>query len=332
MFADKGLYIIAEVSANHGGEYGNAARLIREAKHAGADCVKFQLYSPDTMVCDSDHPLLQINDGPWKGQSLHDLYAKAMTPWEWMDPLREACQKEGIDFLCTAYEKKSFDYLMDLNIDDMVKVSSFELTHIPLLRQIANSKVPAIISTGMSTQEEVLSAIVPFLRNAVPFALLVCVSQYPAYDIPLNDLVWYKKLTPYIGLSDHTMTSTSAIAAVAMGATIIEKHIKLTDVETVDSFYSMSPDQFVELVNECRSTYRMIGSLPRNESTKYRRSIWVTKHIRKGETITENNTAILRPEGGIPPASWDVVYGRKVAMDILAGTPLHWNQVEGYNG
>lgn len=330
-------YIIAEMSANHAGDLGRALEIIHAAKESGADCIKIQTYTADTMTIDSDKEYFQITAGTWKGENLYKLYQKAATPWEWHSRLKEEAEKVGIDFLSTPFDKTSVDFLEELGVD-FYKIASFEIVDIPLLKYVAAKKKPIIMSTGMASLGEIEEAVnVIRGQGNNDICLLKCSSAYPAIPEQMNiRTVKHLKETfnVPVGLSDHSMGSVSAIVAVAMGASIIEKHFCLSrKIKNPDSTFSMEPAEFKQMVEEVRAAEKAIGtinySIMENESVSlsHRRSIFVVKDIKKGERFTEENIRIIRPAHGLEPKYFEEVLNRTAAHDIEKGTPLKWTMI-----
>lgn len=334
---DQPCYIIAEMSANHGGDKNRAKEIIHAAKEAGADCIKIQTYTPDTMTIDSDKEYFEIKKGTWKGENLYKLYGKAYTPWEWQAELKEEAEKIGLDFFSTPYEETSVDFLEELGVE-LYKVASFEVTHIPFLKYLASKGKPIIMSTGMATLGEIEEAVQAIRSEGnEELALLQCSSAYPAVSEDMN-LKTIKNLEETFGvpagLSDHSLGSIAAVTAVAMGAKIIEKHFCLSrDIKTPDSSFSMEPAEFREMVDDIRAAERAIGKvyygLSEKEKTSriFRRSIFAVKNIKKGEKLTEDKIRVIRPGHGLEPKYWQEVLGRKAAEDIEKGTPLDWTLI-----
>jgi pseudaminic acid synthase len=331
-------YIIAEMSANHAGDFNRAKEIIHSAKESGADCIKIQTYTADTMTIDSDKEYFQIKQGTWKGENLYNLYKKAYTPWEWQAQLKEEAEKIDLDFLSTPYDKTAVDFLERLGVD-FYKIASFEITDIPLIKYIASKNKPIIMSTGMASLEEIEEAVNAIKsQNNNNLCLLKCSSAYPAIPNDMN-LKTMKHLEEtfdvVVGLSDHSLGSVSAITAVAMGAKVIEKHFCISrKIENPDSSFSMEPDEFKKMVEDIRVVERAIGKISYDISEKekinknFRRSIFVVKDIKKGEIFTENNIRVIRPAYGLLPKYYEEILGKKAIKDIERGTPLEWNMID----
>lgn len=319
-------YFIAEVSCNHGGRLDIALDLIRKAADAGADCVKFQCYEPRNLTLDVDKPPFRIIDGPWGGQSLWELYARARTPYEWIPDLMFECRSAGVDFLCTAYDAESFDYLQSCGVS-MVKVSSFDMNDTVLMRRIADSGIPAIISTGMAFRFEVERTAQIFCEHGTPFALLLCKSKYPAViaDFPFRDLRVLSRLSMTVGISDHTLNNDTALLGYALGARIFEKHIRHPHAgDTDDAFFSLWPQDFHDLVSTIKMAQAAISRSdldgPRDKTyTQYRKSIWVSRDIEPGTVLDDTNIRVCRPEGGLPPSAYVHVIGKTVNRSMAKG-------------
>ncbi len=331
-------YIIAEMSANHAGSIDRAKEIIYAAKDAGADCIKIQTYTPDTLTIDCDNKYFHIDNGTWEGENLYQLYGKAYTPWEWQAELKKVAEDIGLDFLSTPFDKTSVDFLEELGVE-FYKIASFELVDIPLIKYIASKGKPIIMSTGMGTIEDISDAV-----NAIKeqgndkICLLRCASAYPAISdsMNLNTMVDMKdKFTVPVGLSDHSMGTIGAVTAVAMGASVIEKHFCISrEIENPDSSFSMEPHEFKQMVEEIRTVEKAKGIInygPTKEeegSTVFRRSIFVVRDIKKGEKFTEDNIRIIRPGYGIKPKFFDAVLGQVALCDIKYGTPLRFDMIE----
>lgn len=331
-------YIIAEMSANHAGSLERAIEIIHAAKNSGADCVKIQTYTPDTMTIDSDKEYFKINEGTWKGENLYKLYQKAYTPWEWQKRLKEETEKVGLDFLSTPFDKSSVDFLEDLGVN-FYKIASFELTDLPLIKYIAAKGKPVILSTGMGTIDEIEES-VKAIRNAGndKLCLLKCSSSYPAALEDMNLLtIQHLKETfgVLVGLSDHTLGSVGAVTAVALGAKVIEKHFCISrEIDNPDSSFSMEPHEFEQMVKNIRISEIAIGKVSYESSVGektnriFRRSIFVVKDIKEGDLFTEENIRVIRPAYGLEPKYYGDILGKSPAREIERGTPLAWNMVK----
>jgi len=335
----KGCFVAAEISANHGRSIDRAVKMIKEAKKCGADAVKFQTYTPDTLTIDSDNKYFRIKHPEWGGQTLYELYKKAYTPWEWFKDLKKAADREGILFFSTAFDRSSVDLLEKLGVF-CHKIASFEAVDLPLIEYASRTKKPVIISTGMATREEIAEAVSAARRGgAREIVLLKCVSSYPADPGEMNlrtipDMA--KTFRCPVGLSDHTLGTGVSVAAVAMGAVMVEKHFTLSRRhKTPDAFFSMEPREFRGLVDDIRSTERALGGVhygltkKQKESLVFRRSLFAVKDIKKGERFTWENVRSIRPANGLKPGYLKEVLGKKAMKNIKKGTPLRWYLVEG---
>lgn len=335
---DHPCYIIAEMSANHAGSIDKAIEIIHVAKESGADCIKIQTYTPDTMTINSEKKYFQIKDGTWEGENLYRLYKKAYTPWAWQKKLKEEAESIGIDFLSTPFDKTAVDFLEELGIE-FYKIASFEITDIPLIRYVALQGKPIIMSTGMATLGEIEEAVKTIRQTGNNrICLLKCSSAYPAVTEDMN-LKTIKHMEETfgvpVGLSDHSLGSVSSVTAVAMRAKIIEKHFCLSrDIESPDACFSMEPQEFKQMVEDIRATEKAMGrvsydvSKTEESSRIFRRSIFVTEDIKKGEYFTEKNIRVIRPGYGLEPKYYESVLDQKATKDIERGTPLEWNMVD----
>lgn len=336
---DHAPFVIAEMSGNHNQSLDRAFAIIDAAAAAGAHALKIQTYTPDTMTLNLSENEFFISDpnSLWKGKSLYELYGEAMTPWEWHQPIKERCEKHGMLFFSTPFDSTAVDYLEKLNVD-FYKIASFENTDIPLIKRVAKTGKPLIISTGMASVTE-LAEMVEAARSAGcnDLILLKCTSAYPATpkDANLNMIPNLRDLFDIqVGLSDHTMGLGVAIASVALGATVIEKHFTLDRLEGgVDSAFSMEPAEFKLLVEESRKAWESLGKVcyERGENEKksliFRRSLYIAEDIKAGDILTEKNLRAIRPGLGLPPKYYEQVLGKKVKMDIKKGTALNWSLI-----
>lgn len=334
---EKPVYIIAEMSANHAGSFKRAIDIIHAAKKSGADCIKIQTYTPSTMTIDSDKDYFKIKTGTWKGENLYDLYGRACTPWEWQDKLKKEAEKIGLDFLSTPFDKTSVDFLEDLDLE-FYKIASFELTDISLIEYVASKGKPIIMSTGMGTLGEIEEAVNAVRsQNNNKLCLLKCSSAYPAIPEDMNLATMANLAETFdviVGLSDHSLGSVAAIAAVSMGAKVIEKHLCISrEIDSPDSSFSMEPSEFKKMVGDIRQAETAIGTVSyelsekEEESRLLRRSIFTTKDIKCGEVFTEKNIRIVRPADGIDPKHYEYILGKKATDDIEEGEPLKWKSI-----
>lgn len=332
-------YIIAEMSGNHAGSLERAKEMIRVAKEIGADCVKIQTYTADTITINCHNEYFQIEKGTWNGENLYSLYTKAYTPWEWQEELRDEAKKQGIDFLSTPFDPTSVDFLENLGMA-FYKVASFELVDLPLLEHIASKQKPIIMSTGMGTEEEIQEAIdTIYATGNTQLAIMKCSSAYPAKveEMNLSTIVDMKQRFGGIpvGLSDHSMGYFSAATAVAMGANIIEKHFCISrSIENPDASFSMEPQEFREMVEEVRKVEKAKGVVTYGVTSQeesnacFRRSLFAVKDIKAGEPFTAENVRSIRPAYGLKPKYYKEVLTKKAKQDILFGTPLSFDMME----
>lgn len=330
-------YIIAEMSANHAGNIENAKEIIHAAKECGADCIKVQTYTPDTITINCDNEYFSIDKGTWAGENLYSLYGKAYMPWEWQPELKKEADNIGLDFFSTAFDKTSVDFLESMGIE-FYKIASFELVDIPLIEYVASKGKPLILSTGMGSFTEISEAV-----NAVrskdnnSLALLKCSSSYPAIFEDMNlktikDLEESFRLP--VGLSDHSLGSISSITAVAMGACIIEKHFCLSrEIKNPDALFSMEPNEFREMVENIRIVEKLKGDIKYevSESEKsnviFRRSIFAVKDINKNESLTDDNIRCIRPGYGLEPKYYHEIIGKRASKFIKRGTPINFDLI-----
>ncbi|WFS61217.1 pseudaminic acid synthase [Pseudodesulfovibrio thermohalotolerans] len=330
-------YIIAEMSANHGHDFDQALRIIEAAHKAGADAVKLQTYTPDTMTIDCDNEWFRIHGTIWEGKNLHSLYGEAFTPWEWQPKLKEYAESLGMDCFSSPFDFTSVDFLEEMGVV-AYKVASFEIVDIPLLEKIASTGKPVIVSTGMASLSEIDEAVRTLRANgATDIALLKCTSAYPASPEEAN-----LRTIPHLaksfglpaGLSDHTMGNGVAIAGVALGACIVEKHFTIDRSQGgPDSAFSMEPDEFASMVADIRMAEKALGEVSyeitrkQKDSKVFRRSLFVVEDIKAGEELTERNVRSIRPGYGLHTRYLKVVLGKKAVVDIPRGTPLGWDKI-----
>lgn len=330
-------YIIAEMSANHNQNFDKAVKIIEAAKDAGADAVKLQTYTPDTLTIDCENEYFRIKGTIWEGKVLHDLYREAQTPWEWQPKLKEIANKLGLDLFSSAFDSTSIEFLEHMGVP-AYKVASFELVDLPLLSKIAKTNKPIIMSTGMATLSEIDEAVRTFKEaGGNEFALLKCTSAYPAPVEEMN-----LRTIPHLaetfgvpsGLSDHTVGSAVPLAAVTLGASIVEKHLTLSRRESgPDSDFSMEPHEFKRMVENIREVERAVGEVryevTENEtkSRVFRRSLFAVKDIQAGEKFTEENIRSIRPGHGLHTRYLKEVLGSRAIKDIKRGTPLSWDLI-----
>jgi N-acetylneuraminate synthase (EC 2.5.1.56) len=335
---DTRVYIIAELSANHNQNFEQAVALVRAAKEVGADAVKLQTYTPDTLTVPSDKEYFRIGGGTlWDGRTLYDLYSEAYMPWEWQPKLKEIADEIGIGLFSTAFDPTAVDFLEQMGVP-VHKVASFEIVDIPLIEKMARTGKPLIISTGMATLGEVEEAVQAARRaGATQVALLKCTSAYPAPPEEMN-----LRTIPHlaeafgvpVGLSDHTLGIAVPVAAAALGACIVEKHFTLSrDIPGPDSAFSLEPHEFKAMVDAIRTVEKALGEVHYGvgereaQSRVFRRSLFVVKDMKTGEVFTDENVRSIRPGYGLPPKYLPEILGRRAVRDIEKGTPLSWNLV-----
>lgn len=331
-------YIIAEMSANHAGDINRAIEIIHVAKESGADCIKLQTYTPDTLTINCSNEYFQIKKGTWQGENLYELYQKAYTPWEWQGRLKEEAHKVGIDFLSTPFDRTAVDFLESLGVD-FYKIASFELVDIPLIKYVASKGKPIIMSTGMGSLGEIEEAVNTVQSQGNEnLCLLKCSSAYPAVPEDMNiKTIQNLKETFGVptGLSDHSLGSIGAVTAVAMGANVIEKHFCISrTIENPDASFSMEPQEFKAMVEDIRTAEKAMGKVSYQLSDRekgsivFRKSIFVVKDLRKGEVLTEDNIRVIRPGYGLSPKYYDEILGKKAITDVEEGTPLKWSIID----
>jgi N-acetylneuraminate synthase len=325
------------MSGNHNQSLARAIEIVEAAARSGAHALKIQTYTPDTMTIDLDEREFHISnpDSPWAGSSLYRLYEEAHTPWEWHKPILDRARELGMVAFSTPFDDTAVDFLETLDVP-CYKIASFENTHVPLVRRVAATGKPVIISTGMATVAE-LDETVRAAREAGcrDLILLKCTSTYPAKPANTNILTIPHLRELFgceVGLSDHTMGVGVAVASVALGATVIEKHFTLRRQDGgVDSAFSMEPPEMAQLVLETERAWQALGSVTygpteaERDSTQFRRSLYVTENLRAGETLSERNVRAVRPGRGLPPKYLEALIGRKVNRDVSRGTPVTWD-------
>lgn len=326
------VYIIAEMSANHGGKIENAFRIIEEAAKAGADCVKIQTYTADTLTINcTDDPYI-IKGGLWDGYNFYQLYREAYTPWEWQSDLKKKCEEVGVDFLSTPFDPTAVDFLEELGVE-FYKIASFELVDIPLIEYVASKGKPIVMSCGMGSIEEIEEALDACKRqNNENVVLLKCCSQYPAQYEDMNVSVipdMKERFKKPVGLSDHSFGSLAPVVAVSMGAQIIEKHVCLNkEIESADAGFSMTMEEFAEMVKDVRNA-AIIKGRPTYELTEHeknglggRRSLVAVKDIKEGEIFTKENVRSIRPAIGIKPKYYNHLLGKEAKKAYQFGEPI----------
>ena len=336
---DSSVYIIAEMSASHAGSLHYALELVHMAKECGADCIKTQTYTADTLTLNCRNKDFLIKGGLWDGYCYHDLYEKAMTPWEWQGKIMEEAKKVGIDFFSTPFDQTAVDFLEEIGVE-FYKIAAFEMVDIPLIRYVASKRKPIIMSTGMATVEEIKEAVsTVYAERNEQLALLKCSSLYPAKleDMNLITISDLKQRFGVItGLSDHTFGSVSAVLSVALGAKIIEKHICLDRniPNNPDAGFSMEPEEFKQMVADIRNAETAIGTQPYTyaqteiDSRNSRRSLYISLDMKKGDIFTPDNIRSVRPGFGLHTRYYEQILGKHIMQDAKMGTPLSWEMVD----
>jgi pseudaminic acid synthase len=332
------VYIVAELSANHNQSFDQAIRLVECAKVAGADAIKLQTYTPDSITLQSDREWFRINGGTlWDGQTLHGLYAQAHTPWEWQPKLKEIAHELKLDFFSSAFDATAVDFLETLNVPAH-KLASFELVDLPLIEKMARTGKPLIMSTGMATKDEIEEALNAARQaGAHEIALLKCTSAYPSPSEGMNLRTipeLERRFEVPAGLSDHSLDVAVPVAAVALGACIIEKHLTLgRSLGGPDAAFSLEVDEFKRMVETVRIGERALGTVQfgpdeREQGSRiFRRSLFVVQDVRSGEQFTRENIRSIRPANGLHTRHLPDILGKKAACDIQRGTPLDWKLV-----
>lgn len=330
-------FIIAEMSGNHNQSLGRALAIVDAAADAGVDAVKIQTYTADTMTIDigTGEFFISDKDSLWKGETLYHLYEKAHTPWEWHKAIFERCKERGIMGFSTPFDDTSVDFLEDIGVP-CYKIASFENVDLPLIRKVARTGKPIIASTGMTTVAE-LSDLVQTVREngCTDLTLLKCTSSYPASPegTNLRTIPHMRELFGCaVGLSDHTLGIGAAVASVALGAAVIEKHFTLSRAEGgVDAAFSLEPAEMAQLVRECRTAALALGAVSyeraeqEQKSLQFRRSLYVVEDMKAGDVFTEKNLRRIRPGMGLSPKYYDVLLGQRVKQDVMRGTALSWD-------
>lgn len=330
-------YIIAEMSANHGGSLKNALKIVHAAKEAGADCLKLQTYTPDTMTIDSENEYFRVQGGLWDGMRLYDLYRQACTPWEWHKTIQTECEKLSLDFLSTPFDRTAVDFLDSIGVEAF-KIASPELVDLPLIAYAAGKGKPMILSCGMADLREIAEA-VDAVRAAGcrQYLLLKCCSEYPSKPENMNVSVipdMEKRFRCPVGLSDHSFGSLAAVVAVSLGACIVEKHLCLSrSMPGPDHAFSTEPEEFKNMVDAIRTAETIKGRAVYGASTgekrglRNRRSLFAVEDIQAGEVLTEKNVRSIRPGQGLPPKYYPLVLGKTAKCSIKKGTPLCFEQI-----
>lgn len=330
---DEKVFIIAELSANHNGSLDTALKTIDAMKASGADAVKLQTYTPDTITLDCDSEIFTISQGTlWDKRKFHDLYAEAMTPWEWHSILFDHAKSLGMEAFSSPFDTSAVDFLSQLDIP-AYKIASFEITDIPLIEYTAAKGKPIIISTGIATQDDIQEALEACRRvGNEQITLLKCTSAYPAALEEMNLLTVSDMKTRFgvnVGLSDHTMSLAAPVAAVALGARVIEKHFILDrGMGGADSAFSLEPQEFKMMVDAVRDTEKLLGKVTYDLSAKslksreFSRSLFIAEDVKAGDTISTSNVRSVRPGFGMAPKYLSQILGKKFTLDCLKGTPL----------
>lgn len=328
------VYIVAELSANHKQDFDQAVKLVKAAKEAGADAIKLQTYTPDTMTIDCDNEYFRIGKGTiWEGRTLYDLYKEAYTPWEWQPELKKIANDLGMELFSTPFDKTAVDFLEKMDVP-AYKIASFELVDIPLIQFVAQTGKPIIMSTGMATLAEIYEALTIARESGCKeIALLKCTSAYPADPEEMNLRTIPHMAEAFgvpVGLSDHTLGIAVPVTAVTLGTCILEKHFTLSrSTPSLDSAFSLEPHEFKVMVDAIRTVEKAVGKVsyeitPKESASRiFRRSLFVVKNMKAGEVFTPENIRSIRPGYGLKPIFVYNILGRKAKNDIIAGTPLN---------
>ncbi len=333
-------FIVAEMSGNHNKSLDRAIKIVEAAAESGAHMLKLQTYTADTLTINSKNSDFLISDSKslWKGKTLYDLYKEAYTPWEWHEKIFKRCNELSMLCFSTPFDETAVDFLEKLNVP-AYKIASFENIHLPLIKKVAQTGKPVIISTGLATETEIEEAVEALkIGGCKQFCLLKCTSAYPASPENSNILTipdLRKKFNCEVGLSDHTLGIGVALAAISHGATIIEKHFTLDRNDGgVDSSFSIEPNDMKILIKESVRTWQSLGNIsygptdPEKGGLKLRRSIYIVKNIESGQKLTKENLRIIRPGKGLAPKYYEELLGRKVNKNLEQGTALTWNMLE----
>lgn len=331
-------FIIAELSGNHNGDIARATQIIEAAHLAGAHAVKLQTYTADTMTIECDRPEFKIDGGLWSGRQLYDLYQEASTPWEWHQPLLDRAHELGILLFSSPFDETAVDFLEALNVPAF-KIASFELVDTPLIRRVAQTGKPIIMSTGMADENEIGEAVdAAKSAGCQDLVLLHCISGYPTPYEDSNVAIvpdLRQRFGCLVGLSDHSLGTAVSVAAVAMGACVIEKHFTMARADGgVDSAFSLEPDELKRLVKDAMIAHQAIGQpsyhqkLSEEKNIQFRRSLFAVKDILKGEKLSSENVRCIRPGHGLKPKYIETVMGKVARENISRGTPLAWSLFE----
>lgn len=334
---DHSPYIIAELSGNHNGDLDRALALVDAAADAGSDAVKLQTYTADTITIDVDRPEFRIQGGTWDGRHLHELYQEASTPWEWHEALFNRAAERGLHCFSSPFDPTAIAFLETLDAP-AYKIASFELVDTPLIRRVASLDKPMIMSTGIANLAEIEEACAAARNTVAGFALLHCISSYPAKpeEMRLGTIeMLAKTFGAPIGLSDHTLGSAVAVASIARGACIIEKHITLARADGgPDAGFSLEPDEFKQLVDDCRMAHTALGPAQTNRqgvggsNAQFRRSLYVVADVKAGDILTEAQVRSIRPGNGLAPKHLDDILGNTAARDLHRGEPFNWGMIK----
>lgn len=328
-------FIVAELSGNHRQSMERALALVDAAAAAGAQAVKIQTYTADTMTLDIDHEDFRVaEDGPWGGRSLYELYREAHTPWDWHETLFRRCREKEMLGFSTPFDATAVDFLESLDVP-LYKIASFEIVDLALIRKVAATGKPVMMSTGMATRDELGAAVQA--AGGAPIILLKCTSSYPASTSSSNLLTIPDLARTFdcpVGLSDHTLGIGASVAAVALGATVIERHLTFRREEGgVDASFSLEPEEFATMVHECRNAWQALGTVhygvtdEEKPSLRFRRSLYVVKDIRAGDVFSAENVRAIRPGYGLPPKMLPQILGRRAKRDLPRGSALTWDAV-----
>lgn len=330
-------FIVAEMSANHNQNFEDAVQILHAARAAGADAVKIQTYTPDTLTIPCDNEYFRIKEGPWAGRTLYELYQEAYTPWEWQPKLKKIADEIGLILFSTPFDETAVDFLEEMKVP-CYKIASFELVDIPLIQKAASTGKPLIMSTGMASLSEIEEAVQAARDGgAKKIVLLKCTSAYPAPPEEMN-LATIPHLADAfdlpVGLSDHTLGIAVPIAAVCLGSIMIEKHFTLSRKrKSPDYFFSIEPSELKGMVEAIRTVERAMGRVSYELTEKqrisrtFRRSLFLVKNIKKGEEFTQENIRSIRPADGLPPRYMEKILGKHARCDLALGTPLCWDYI-----
>lgn len=330
-------FIIAEMSGNHNQSLDRALKIVEAAAETGVDAIKLQTYTADTMTIDKDMDEFFIadKDSLWQGESLYNLYKKAYTPWEWQEKIFRYAEELGLICFSTPFDNTSVDFLEDINCP-IYKIASFENIDLPLIRKVAKTGKPIIASTGMASVAELDEMVRTARENGCEdLTLLKCTSSYPATPegTNLRTIPHMRELFKCnVGLSDHTLGIGAAVASIALGATVIEKHFTLSRADGgVDSAFSLEPEEMKLLVRECDTAWRAMGGISystqkqEQKSLQFRRSLYIVENMKEGDVLTKHNLRSIRPGLGLPPKYYDILLGKRVRCDVSKGTRVSWD-------